>query len=337
MTADGLSRHLGAVRSQAENLRRSRGVIEDQLSGIDLGPWRGRRVALVGMGASYNAALACMPTMWASGIRASAWLGSDLELPGAVANIEAAIVISQTGRSAEMVSAVRSLPDGLPTLALTDDPRSPLATESQMTIALGLLADSEVRTLGYTGTLQALGILTEALAPDARPADWAALADEVNRQIPRIEGLTERLLEAMSGLVNFELVGSGASFGTAAQGALLLREVSRLAASAYETRNYLHGPIEAVDDTTAFILFGGTREARLAESMAAVGASVLLVTFHEVSERPRLNVLRLSPASEAARPVLEILPLQTLSGSLARARGVPVGEFRHHQDDTKVA
>jgi glutamine---fructose-6-phosphate transaminase (isomerizing) len=139
-------------------------------------------------------------------------------------------------------------------------------------------------------------------------------------------------------------VGSGTHAGTAAQGALLLREVCKLPASAYETYQYLHGPIEAVGPGLALIAIGGAREERLAESMAAVGATVLLITTGEAATAgntataggpPGLTEFRL-PGMDLAQAVLAILPLQTITWLLAEDRGCPDGEFRYHQDDTKV-
>jgi len=37
-----------------------------------------------------------------------------------------------------------------------------------------------------------------------------------------------------------------------------------------------------------------------------------------------------------AQAVLAILPLQTITAQLAEDLGLPDGEFRYHQDDTKV-
>jgi hypothetical protein len=41
-------------------------------------------------------------------------------------------------------------------------------------------------------------------------------------------------------------------------------------------------------------------------------------------------------AEPLAQAVLAILPLQTITGQLAEDLGLPDGEFRYHQDDTKV-
>ena len=47
---------------------------------------------------------------------------------------------------------------------VTDADQSPAARLADATVGLALLEDSNVRTIGYTGTLQALFLLADALA-----------------------------------------------------------------------------------------------------------------------------------------------------------------------------
>jgi glutamine---fructose-6-phosphate transaminase (isomerizing) len=345
-------RYIEAVHAQGKNLRTSRAAVTGRLHSLDLAPWRNRRLALTGMGASTNAITAALPAYWPAGLTASGWLGSDLERAGQAAGADAVIAVSQTGQSAEIFSALQHLPDECPRLVVTDVEDSPIGRLADATIPLALLEDSKVRTLGYTGTVQALLLLRDALAPAAAPStDWDQLADELERMLPSATELAVDLLPALRGVTAFDVVGSGIHAGTAAQGALLLREVCRLPAASYETYQYLHGPIEAAAPGRALIAIGGAREARLAKSMAAVGATVLLITAAGpvgVAGGPPMTVFGLPSvsvaassvgrqASDMAQAVLAILPVQTIIGLLAEDLGCADGEFLHHQDDTKVS
>lgn len=343
-------RYIEAVRAQGKNLRTSRAAVTDRLDSLDLAPWRNRRLAITGMGASSNAIASVLGAYWSAGLPASGWLGSELELAGPAAGAEAVIAVSQTGKSAEIHSALQHLPDGCPRLAVTDAEDSPVAGLADATLPLALLEDSAVRTIGYTGTVQALLLLRDALAPGHAPAaDWDQLADDLELQQGPAEELAQRLLPALRGVTAFDIVGSGMHAGTAVQGALLLREVCKLPASGYETYQYLHGPIEAAGTGRALIAIGGAREARLAASMAAAGATALLITAAGTDTddgQPRLTVFRMpqsdqapadqAPADDLAQAVLAILPLQTISWQLAEDLGCADGEFLYHQDDTKV-
>jgi glucosamine--fructose-6-phosphate aminotransferase (isomerizing) len=331
-------RYIDAVRAQGKNLRTSHAAVTGRLHNLDLAPWRDRRLAITGMGASTNAILSVLGSYWSAGLPAAAWLGSELDAAGPAAGAEAVIAVSQTGKSAEIHAALGHLPDGCPALAVTDVADSPIGRLASATVPLGLLDDSAVRTLGYTGTVQALLLLRDALAPGAGPAtDWARLADETDALLGPATGVAEQLLQTLRGVTGYDVVGSGQHAGTAAQAALLLREVCKLPASGYETYQYLHGPVEAAAKGRVLIAIGGAREAALAESMAAIGATVLLVTSGDVAgpAQPNLTVFRL-PQAGPAEAVLGILPLQTITWLLAEDLGCVDGQFLYHQDDTKV-
>ena len=335
-------RFIDAIRGQGDGLRASRAAVSARLDAMDLAPWRGRRLVLTGMGASSNAITAAPPGYWAAGIQATGWGGSELLLAGrAAVQDEAVIAVSQTGKSAEVHAALRALPDGSGALVLTDVPDSPIGALAKETLPLALIGDSNVRTIGYTGTVQALLLLRDAIvAKTAQGPGWDQIADETERLAAGAERLAGQLPAGLRAAPAFDVVGSGVHAGTAAQGALLLREVAKLPAASYETHQYLHGPIEAAANGGALLVIGGAREVRLAQSLAAVGAHVLLVTDLLVADRDvsarNITVFRIPDAGDKAG-VLAVLPLQAMAWRLAEDRTVPDGVFRYHQDDTKVA
>ena len=356
-------RYIDAVRTQGKSLRASRTAVTDRLRSLDLTPWRQRRLALVGMGASSNAISAALPGYWATGLAAASWAGSEFGLAGPAAGAEAVIAVSQTGKSAEVYAALRDT--GCPRLVVTDVEDSPLAGLAEAVVPLSLLPDSNVRTIGYTGTIQALALLRDAVAgrdrsDRAASADqtWEDAADGLEALLPAAEELAEGLLPRLRGVTAFDVVGSGVHAGTALQGALLLREVCKLPATGYETYQYLHGPIEAAEAGRVVVAIGGAREAKLAADLAAAGSTVLLVeTGVEIGGEAAVEAgIEAAPAGEAmscggpgipatfavtatdplAQAVLAILPLQTITWQLAEDLALPDGEFRYHQDDTKV-
>jgi glucosamine--fructose-6-phosphate aminotransferase (isomerizing) len=344
-------RYIDAVRAQGKSLRASRTAVTDRLRSLDLTPWRQRRLALVGMGASSNAISAVAPTYWAAGLVAAAWAGSEFGLAGAAAGAEAVIAVSQTGKSAEVYSALRDTK--CPRLVVTDVEDSPLAGLAEAVVPLSLLPDSNVRTIGYTGTIQALGLLGDVLAGRDLTAGadetWDDAADGLEALLPAAEEFAERLLPRLRGVTAFDVVGSGVHAGTAVQGALLLREVCKLPATGYETYQYLHGPVEAAAAGRVVVAIGGAREAKLAADLAAAGSTVLLVAADGrdgggmaagvagAAGGPGVPAtFAVAAAEPLAQAVLAILPLQAVTWLLAEDLGLPDGEFRYHQDDTKV-
>jgi fructoselysine-6-P-deglycase FrlB-like protein len=143
---------------------------------------------------------------------------------------------------------------------------------------------------------------------------------------------------AVDGAQVVDVVASGTATATAGEGALLLRESSRLLTAAHETRNYLHGPMEPLEGQVACLLVGAGREVRLARDTAALGCpTVLLSTDRDAAGEGLLTVLHLPRAgSPLGQAVLDILPLQLLAEAVAGRRGLAVDGFRHRQDDTKT-
>ena len=107
-------RYIDAVRAQGKSLRASRTAVTDRLRSLDLTPWRQRRLALVGMGASSNAISAALPGYWEADLAAAAWAGSEFGQAGPATAAEAVIAVSQTG------TAFRSVPRSLSESARLD-------------------------------------------------------------------------------------------------------------------------------------------------------------------------------------------------------------------------
>jgi glucosamine 6-phosphate synthetase-like amidotransferase/phosphosugar isomerase protein len=73
--------------------------------------------------------------------------------------------------------------------------------------------------------------------------------------------------------------------------------------------------------------------------MTSYGATVLLIgeTESVAGARDVAGAVTLPAASPTAAPILQILPVQLLAERVAALRGLPIGELRRSQHDTKVA
>ena len=149
----------------------------------------------------------------------------------------------------------------------------------------------------------------------------------------------ERLAPAFARITSLDAVGGASAEGSAGETALLAREGLRLPAAAMETRQYLHGPMESVAAGLGAIVFGGERERALAAELTSYGATALLIGEAEAVSGATdvAGVVALPAPSPTAAPILQILPVQLLAERVARLRGLPIGELRRSQRDTKVA
>ena len=322
-----------AVAAQAENLRRSATAVTAALEVADLAPWQSGVIGFVGIGASHNAVLPAVWELRMGGRRAFAISSGDLLHEATSRLVDSWVMVSESGLSRETIAAVEVC-EG-PCLAITGSPDSPLAHCADLVVPLDLMDDSAIYTLGYSGTLQAAGLLVERLLGHHERSAWADAPRRVDAVLrDSTSALTS--VDISSGTRAVDFVGDGPHEAAAREGALLVREGARLPAAAYSTQEYLHGPNESVQEGVLLVALGRGRAVELALDVAAGGSPVLLVTTDEVAEQPGLTVLRVPDPGARYLPVLEILPIQHLVGTLARRSDHQIGEFRNHQPDTKV-
>ncbi|MEL4378131.1 glucosamine--fructose-6-phosphate aminotransferase [Brucella cytisi] len=321
------------IARQPQQLASSLSVIETELKQLDLALLRKGALAVTGIGASYEAAVVTAGELQRRGRRAMAWHAVDLMQPGDPA--DAIIALSAGGRSIEPVTALRNHADVF-SLAVTSESANPLAETARGALSFKSGADATPSSTGYTATLLAAGMLSDALHGNS--ADWARiplLAEQIlNETATKMQRVGSIFKERRA----IDCVGAVSSLGTAGEAGLLIREAARIPASATDTLHYLHGPMEPMDAMTGVVIFGDGRELKLAQDMADLGCAVLLVTGNaDITDEGNLTVVRV-PAFEnyIARAILDILPAQLLAAELSDAAGLTDTKFRYRQSDTKI-
>ncbi|WP_432563921.1 SIS domain-containing protein [Kineococcus sp. SYSU DK003] len=307
---------------------------------------RASRPVFTGIGASLAAAAAPVHTLRTRGVPAHRVGVGDLPAGGPALG-DAVVAVSQSGRSAETVAvqaALHGRGDVL-TAAVVNVPSSPVTQVSQVAVDLGAQRDSKASTIGFTGTLAALGLLADAWdAPVAAQADqWARLGSVLAEFDSALGPTVEQAADLIGAAVCLDVAGEQAGVAAAESGALLLREVSRIPATAFELRNYLHGPTESAHPTgaervTGHLLVGGPRSAELAQQLAGFGAPVVLLADSSVGAGtvPGVLVIELPALPEAQRAVVATVVMQRLSLELADRAGHDPDEFVFSSADTKV-
>lgn len=324
------------VTSQPAALERSAGQVRAALASADLRPWRSGTLATAAMGAASHASHAFVDRLLRHGRPACNLDASTvLELAGRTPIADGYVLVSEGGRSRETVEAARSLPAGT-RLGLTNTPASPFGEAVDLVVDLAHGPDSRVYTVGYTAILQAFSLLATALDGDDDGVDIDALPRDVDLALATFGARAAEVAERLAMLESLDFVGRGASLASAAEGALLFRESTRTPTSAFETFQYLHGPMEGQDERRGCVVIGADRELSLASFLAERGIFTVLLTAAEVDESENLAVLRIPERAPLARAILEMVPLQLLAGELARLRGLGIDGFVFTQEDTKI-
>ncbi|GIF07924.1 SIS domain-containing protein [Actinoplanes siamensis] len=288
---------------------------------------RPRNVVFVGRGTSDHAALyGAYLTEIRLGLPVASASPSAITLYGARPDFTGSLVVgvSQSGGSPDLtgvLSAARE--NGALTLAVTNNPESPLARAAELSVDVAAGHERAVAaTKSYTAELLALLLLVEGIrAGGGRlpEAERAALAE-----LPRLAAtaLADRNAEEVAQRYRFAphmvTTGRGYAYPTAREAALKLMETSYVPTLAFSGADLLHGPLAMTDvDVPVIAVVGDGPGGRSMEDvLTRLGerkADVLTV-----GPRGRLAV----PAvDERHSPLLDILPLQKLALALALARG----------------
>lgn len=187
-------------------------------------------IGVMGIGASYYAGLSALRELWKLGRRAILVDAGQLWEDPEVSVADAYLAISASGESRETVQAIRALRDaGKPVLvaAVMAEDTERLGSISDQSIPCADPEDSVPATVSYMGTLQALGFLVAALGSEdlsALERRWAAVPAAIDALFTELEAPADAVVDRFQHTTAFDFVGDKDSLGSAAEGALLLRE-----------------------------------------------------------------------------------------------------------------
>ncbi len=167
--------------------------------------------------------------------------GAKLRLPRS-----ASIGISQSGKSPDIVSMCRSTKEqGALAFAITNDPRSPLAEESNVTLPIHAGPEKSVAA---TKTFVATIVAELALL-----AHWSrdtGLLSALNALPAHFErALNHDWPDLRAALCNKNAlftIGRGPAYAIALEAALKFKETCQIQAEAYSSAEILHGPVSVI-------------------------------------------------------------------------------------------
>ena len=247
-------------------------------------------------------------------------------------NLRHALVIgvSQSGQSPDILAVIdEAQRQGALTLAITNDPASPLAQHAALhfDIAAGPeLAVAATKT--YTAQLTAFALLAIALADDqARLTELRRLPVALTEalQLEEVVATAASHFRTMSYCV---VLGRGFQLATALEWSLKLKEMAYVVAERYSTAEFQHGPIALIEPGFP-VLAVATREAgsmyiaNLLDRLRAAGAELLVLSDDRTLFAHGVTGL-LIPAGipDWLTPIVTIVPAQLFCYHLALARGV---------------
>lgn len=234
------------------------------------------------------------------------------------------VAVSQSGASPDVVAVIEEARrQGCPTLAVVNDPASPLARAAALRLDIGAGVERSVpASKTYTATLLCLALLSAALDPE--PELDAAL-----RAVPAaVAAVLAAGAERLAGLIEGDrlvVVGRGYHLATALEVALKVTETCAVLAEARSSADFLHGPIAAARPGLPVLLLAAAGPvlgdlAALHAELEARCATVMTVTNAEFAGRRVVRVDTGLP--EPLTPIPFAVAGQVLAEALARRRGL---------------
>jgi len=284
------------------------------------------RVRIAAMGGSYNASVAAVERFLERGIDARAELASHVVHSAAdtIGRDELVVLISYSGTSVETIRAARALKErGVATICITNAPDSELAGLCDATIDQGLTEITHSPFGPWTATYLTLFRIAAAIAGEegVPSATLGSAASSVLAGADRIIAL-QPVAPTYA-----EFFGRGALAATAIQATLIVREIARVPAAAWESSTYRHGPIEAISDDQLSLVFAA-RDGRPAELDASFARAIDEITGRVVVVGPDGSDVPIAVADEYL-PLVSLVVPALLAYAWGEQAGIPAGEFRY--------
>jgi glucosamine--fructose-6-phosphate aminotransferase (isomerizing) len=176
----------------------------------------------------------------------------------------AALVVSQSGASADLVAAAQGArKHGARVLAITNQPRSAVEDEADVTLPIGAGEERAVpATKTVIGSIAAGIALLAALRPDYGARVHESL-DAFRIGAAQPHPRAQEIGQALAAADHVYVIGRDAGFGAAQELALKIKECCALHAEAYSASEVLHGPLQlAVKPLFVLLLDTGQPETR---------------------------------------------------------------------------
>ena len=259
-------------------------------------------------------------------------------LYGRAPGMDGALVvgISQSGRSVGPTQVVRDAREqGALTLAITNDPGSPLAQAAQYHIALRAGEErSLAATKTYTAQLTVLAMLGAFLSGEKglldairNVPDWVAQTLDANAHIMS-RGERYRFM------THCVVIGRGYNYATAFEIALKLKELTYVVAEPYSSADFRHGPIAVVDRGFPTLIIAPNGPARrdvesLIEELDERHADLAVIANDdELLSLAHFALPIPEPVPDWLSPIVSVIPGQMLAWTLARVRSLPLDRPR---------
>jgi glucosamine--fructose-6-phosphate aminotransferase (isomerizing) len=235
-----------------------------------------------------------------------------------------AVGVSQSGRTPEITTVLERVREmGARTVAITNDPTSPLALAGEVVIELGAGDERAVpATKTFTAQVAAFAMLAGALGSVPWPErDWDAVPDAV-ASVLEDGNAPARVAAELGSAGGLLAVARGFLYVVALEAALKIKETTGVLAQGYSVADLRHGPIGVIESGFPVLAFTTSGPAardteELVRLLRRREARVFLAGDHVGADLPVPNGL-----AEALMFLPMSVRVQQVAHAMALARGI---------------
>jgi glucosamine--fructose-6-phosphate aminotransferase (isomerizing) len=254
------------------------------------------------------------------------------------------VAVSQSGQSPDIVAVVEEgRRQGALTLAVTNDPTSPLARAAEWVVPLHAGAERSVAaTKTYTASLLALGMLSAALAGDEEMFTALRTVPGAIRQVISSAPTICRASERYRYMEACVVVSRGYNYATAYEIALKLKELTYVLAEPYSSADFQHGPVALVEKGFPVIAVvpEGAVTAEMVDFLRRLrereAELVVISAREEVLSLAQTPLPLPGGIPEWLSPMVAVVPGQLFALGLTQARGLDPDQPRGLQKVTRT-
>lgn len=316
----------------------------NELSKIKNRLLKSRHTIIQACGTSYHAGMiAELILEYFTNIHADVEISSEFRYKHFIAEPDSLVIsITQSGETADTLIALKKAKQkGLNTFSLCNVVGSSIARESDSVFYIHAGPEIGVAsTKAYTAQLFSLylvaiflGVLKKIIKTD--------LKNNLIREMTCIPSLMKKVFEVEQQIVscakkyydykNFYYLGRGINYPSALEGALKLKEIAYVHASAYPAGEMKHGPIALVDENMACVCIAPKSVtydkmiSNIQEIKARKGKVIAIATIGDEQIREYADdVIYIPEVQEIFSPLLAAIPLQMLAYYIAVKRGCSI-------------
>ncbi len=256
-----------------------------------------------------------------------------------------ALIVSQSGETADTLACLRDLKaQGVKTIGIVNAIGSTIAREVDGGTYIHVGPEISVAsTKAFTSQAIAMIMfgLTIAQAKGVKPAllapyieEIAALPEELDQLLQTAPATIKALADSYKAYDHAIYLGRDVSYPAALEGALKLKEISYIDASAYPTGELKHGPLALVDDRFFELVllpkdFLYEKSISGIQEVLARGGHIIVVTNADDFSLPVDNVVKITTKLQLLTPILMNLVSQLFAYYITTAKGLNVDQPRN--------